>query len=340
MGRGCRWGRRGWGRRGIRSPPRGGDPGDGGSGPVHRPRRRGSGAPPVSPAARSGSGRRAPPFAGRRHHGRAGSSSGAAARAEGRSIRRPPSPDRRPIREAPARQGASPRVGRAPPGDGADPRPSRASCPRSVAAAGRSRERPPSGPRAASRRSTALRRATPASGRPANRARRRARPPRRDRAPVRRPARPRSRRLPVPRRRAAVRGSSRRSSARPGARRSRCAAGRRVRRSRPGRESPSGRPARRRFAAHLREKERARMGRRAARPEGAPWRARRPPAELPHPTASGGTPEPPTRPGRGSPSDGQYRTSVRSRQRFRGRPGWRRRGRRHRVVTASAYGRP
>ena len=94
-------------------------------------------------------------------------------------------------------------------------------------------------------------------------------------------------------------------------------AARPARRSRRGPESRSGRSARRQFAARPREKERARMGRRAARPGAAPWPALRPPAELRHPIASGGTPEQPTRPGRGWPSDGQTRTSVRYRQRLR-----------------------
>src|SRR5215218_8347407 len=56
------------------------------------------------------------------------------------------------------------------------------------------------------------------------------------------------------------------------------------------------------------------MGRRTARPGAAPWPAPPPPAELRRPTASGGTREQPTRPGRGWPSDRQTRTCVRYRQ--------------------------
>ena len=92
------------------------------------------------------------------------------------------------------RRAASRRGGRGPPGGGAGPRRGRRSCRGPGAAAGRPRAGRPSGRRAAPRRSTGPRRASPGSGRRASPAGRRGRPPRPGRGRGRGPARRRSRR--------------------------------------------------------------------------------------------------------------------------------------------------
>ena len=292
---------------------RGGGPGGGGSGPARHPRRRGSGAPPVCPAARSGCGRRAPRSAGRRRPARAGSRPAGRAPGGARSIRRPRSRARRSAPAARGRRGASPPAGRAP----ARRRSRSATLAGVVPAVGR-------GGRSMTRTSTERpARSIPAIERPSSRV-----------SGVRTTSQ--SSRTP---RAAASTGSSARARssqatiapsawASAASRRARVVApelggaaerdagapreAARARRSRRGPGSRSGRSARRQFAARPAQpgRARARMGRRAARPEAAPWPALRPPAELRRPIASGGTPEQPTRPGRGWPSDAQTRTSV------------------------------